>query len=133
MAGLIDKMVIGLNKGVNTVSENSKIIVEKARLNTQLQDIERDKQRIFQTMGKLIYNLQSSEEIHITQCEKMCNEISELDRQILTIQEQLKAYEGTRLSSSNESPLTDGVQCRYCGFINSKEAKFCAHCGKMME
>ena len=138
MAGLIDKMVVCLNKGVNTVSEGSKIIVEKARLNTQLQEIEREKQNIFQSMGNLIYNLQMNDEIHIRQCEKMCDEIAALNHRILEIQEQMRMYEAARMQGTpyaafNSAAAADGIQCGQCGFTNSKAAKFCAQCGKLIE
>ncbi len=43
MAGILDKMVVGINKGINIVSENSKLMVEKAQINTAVQDAENEK------------------------------------------------------------------------------------------
>ena len=40
MAEFFDKVLSGINKGVNTVSENSKIMVEKANLNTAKRNAE---------------------------------------------------------------------------------------------
>lgn len=93
MAGFFDKVVVGLNKGVNTVSEGSKLIVEKANLNTQIKDTEREKNRLLQNMGTLVYNLHANGEIEIEQCIGMCTEISAMDQKIMALQQQLQALE----------------------------------------
>lgn len=138
MAGFFDKVVVGLNKGVNTVSEGSKLIVEKANLSTQIKDIERDKNRLLQNMGTLIYNLHASGEIKVEQCLGMCNEISAMDQKLIALQQQLQALETpkpqyTQYTQTIVPPAASagGVVCG-CGFVNKAGAKFCAHCGKQL-
>ena len=47
-------MIVWINRGMNnTVSEDPKMIVEKARLSTQIQDLECDKDKMLLMMGKL--------------------------------------------------------------------------------
>ena len=138
MAGFFDKVVEGLNKGVSTVSEGSKLIVEKANLNTQIKDIEREKGRLLQNMGTLIYNLHASGEIKIEQCIGMCNEVSAMDQKIVALQQQLQALEVPKTQPVQyaqtiipSEPVANGVTCE-CGFVNKEGAKFCAKCGKQM-
>lgn len=138
MAGFFDKVVEGLNKGVSTVSEGSKLIVEKANLNTQIKDVEREKGRLLQNMGTLIYNLHASGEIKIEQCIGMCNEVSAMDQKIVALQQQLQALEVPKTQSVQyaqtiipSEPVANGVTCE-CGFVNKEGAKFCAKCGKQM-
>lgn len=137
MAGFFDKVVVGLNKGVNTVSEGSKLIVEKANLNTQIKDTEREKNRLFQNMGTLVYNLHTNGEIEIEQCIGMCNEISSIEQKIMALQQQLQALEIPKTQTAQytqtttPSSIVNGVHCQ-CGFINKEGAKFCSKCGQML-
>ena len=138
MAGIFDKVVVGLNKGVSTVSEGSKLIIEKAKLNTQIQETEKQRAEIFRTMGNLIYNLQKNGEIHVEQCEKMCNEIGKIDQHLAELHKQLQMYESSRMQEQFYAPQSgippeEGITCGQCGFVNSKAAKFCARCGKPLE
>ncbi len=137
MAGFFDKVVEGLNRGVSTVSEGSKLIVEKANLNTQIKDTEREKNRLLQNMGTLVYNLQTSGEISIEQCVGMCSEVTAKDRKIIELQEQLHALETAKVQTVQYTTQTvaptevNGVTCE-CGFVNKEGAKFCAKCGKQI-
>ena len=131
MAGLFDKVVVGLNKGVNSVSEGSKSLIEKAKINTQIQDLEKEKNKLLINMGNLIYNLQQSGDVQIEQCGGICAEISNYNDQISELQLRLqeldinKQPQQSQLVPSNEN----GVVCE-CGFTNKVTAKFCSQCGK---
>ncbi len=146
MAGFFDKVVVGLNKGVNAVGEGSKFIVEKANINTQIKDKERDKNRLLLNMGTLVYNLHVNGEIHIEQCEGLCGEIAGTDQEIAALQEKLKELEMQRTQSAQTTQYTEpiytqttvqqtdekgGIVCE-CGFVNKETAKFCAKCGKAL-
>lgn len=138
MAGFFDKVVEGLNKGVSTVSEGSKLLMEKANLNTQIKDVERDKNRLLQNMGTLVYNLHASGEIKIEQCVGMCSEVTAMDQKIIALQQQLQALEVPKTQPIQyaqtvvpSETVANGATCE-CGFVNNEGAKFCAKCGKQM-
>lgn len=99
MARFFDKVVLGLNKGVNTISEGSKIIVEKANLNACIREAEKEKSDLLQNMGALVYNLQVSGEIRIKQCEEICNEIPEIEKKIEAMQQKLQSLEMPKYQS----------------------------------
>lgn len=134
MAGLFDRVVVGLTNGVNTVTEGSKQVVAKAQINTRIQQIERERNDIATSMGNLIYNLTLSGEIHIEQCDAMCVEIKNCNDKIAELQAELKALEAQRTPAA--APVytapADGVRCGNCGFVNKSTAKFCAGCGSPM-
>lgn len=137
MAGILDKMVVGINRGINTVSENSKYMLEKAQINTAIQDAERERERIYRNMGELVYNLQSGKEINITQCESMCSEILNINNKIeeLNIKKQnieLQKNTDSNYDSNYMADSNDYILCE-CGFNNKKGAKFCAICGKQID
>lgn len=139
MAGFLDKVVVGINKGVNSVSEGSKLIVERANINTQIKETEKQKNILLQNMGALVYNLQVSGEIEIPHCTGMCSEITTLDQNILALQKQLQALETSKTPApatytqtiAPAEAIPNGITCE-CGFINKEGAKFCAKCGKPM-
>ncbi len=138
MAGFFDKVVVGLNKGVNTVSEGSKLIVEKANLNTQIKDTEREKNRLLQNLGTLVYNLHANGEIEIEQCVGMCTEIAAMNQKIVALQQQLQDLEMPKTqpvqytqTAATSAPIVNGIRCR-CGFVNKEGSKFCAKCGQAL-
>lgn len=138
MSGFFDKVVDGLNRGVSTVSENTKLFAEKANLSTQIKDIERDKLHLLKDIGTLVYNLHANGEIKIEQCLNMCDEVSAMEQRILELQERLKALETTKTQSMQYTqttvavePVENGITCK-CGFINKEGAKFCAKCGTQL-
>ncbi len=130
MANIFDKMVVGINKGVNTVSEGSKMLVEKAKLNTQIQDYEKERARLYQDIGTFIYNLQTSGEINIPQCNDMCDEVTVLGKKIEDLQLKIQELDSSRIQSSYSVPPEDGIACSSCGCVNTRDSKFCAGCGK---
>ena len=135
--GIMDKVVTGFNKGVSSVSEGSKTFVEKARINTKIEELEREKTRYMQNIGNLVYNLQSSGAVSIPQCEAICGEVAECDRQIEELKQQREALEQQRYQNQQyaqqQAPMdyNAGVRCS-CGFINRETAKFCASCGSAL-
>ena len=137
MAGLFDKVVVGLNKGVNSVSEGSKSLIEKAKINTQIQDIVKENNQLFANMGMLVFNLQTRGEIQIDACSSICNEIILRNKKIEELQQQLTKLETLKQSyplASEEvvANAADGTKCT-CGHINKATARFCANCGKSLE
>ena len=138
MAGFLDKVVVGLNKGVNAVSEGSKLLVEKATLNSQIQDAEKEKNKLLQNMGTLVFNLISNGEIQLEQCNGMCTEIASYNQKIAELQQQLQALDAARVQQTQYVPTetqptqSGGVQCQ-CGCINKEGAKFCSKCGQPLQ
>lgn len=136
MAGVFDKMVVGINRGINAVSENSKLVIEKAQINTAIQDTEKEKEHIYRAMGELIYNLQISGEISVNQCGNMCDEIAKLNGRISELQIQMQNLNAQKksLQEPGDGQTVDSseyIRCE-CGFNNKETAKFCAQCGKQI-
>ncbi len=127
MAGFFDRMVYEINKGVSNVSENSKNIAEKVKLNMQLQDIEKQEKALCQQLGSLVYNLHISGDIHVEQCDGICEEITSYKKQYEQIKQSIEALE-KNTSSGDVQQIVDGIKCR-CGCMNNKTALFCYNCG----
>ena len=129
MANIFDKMIVGINQGISSVSESSKNLVEKAKINTQLQDIERERNLLLQNIGTLVYNLQLSGELTVEKCSGMCFEVQRYNEQIAALQGQLKALEKSAQPAPAGAAPADGIRCS-CGFVNKPDARFCAKCGQ---
>lgn len=130
MADFLDKVLVGINKGVNAVSENSKLVVEKARLNTQIKEIEDKKLKLAQQLGILAYNMQTKGELSIEQFQPTCDNITQCNNEVNNLKMEVQKLEQTRSVVATETslPITDGVRCS-CGFMNKQGSKFCAKCG----
>ncbi len=132
--GFMDKVVVGINRGVNSVGEGSKTFVEKAKLNTKIDDLQKEKQSYIHNMGGLVYNLMLSGEVSIPQCEGICNEIAACDREIEVVKQEIAMLDRQRITRQPEQfaaasyDMKDGIRCK-CGFMNKSTAKFCASCG----
>ena len=139
MAGFLDKVVSGINKGVNTVSEGSKLLAEKAKLTLQIQETEKEKNKMLQNIGTLIYNLQQSGEIQIEQSTGMCNEVTSYNQKIADLQERLHNLDSVKSNENNSANAVyvqpDNANCKHCqcGAVIKEGAKFCSSCGKPVE
>lgn len=133
MAGFFDKVVVGINKGVNSVSEGSKNLMEKAKLNVSIQDIEKERDKVMQNLGSVAYNLQMSGAIDVEQFADMCGEITAMNQKIEDLKAQVAALESAKQQSTSYASVQQtapntGVTCS-CGFVNKEGARFCAKCG----
>lgn len=130
MTNFLSKVVTEINKGVSNVSENSKNIAEKVKLNMRLQDIEKQEKALCQQLGSLVYNLYINGNIHVEQCNEICKEISSNKKRSEEIKSSIAALEQNDVSTSSEEiqQIVDGITCR-CGCINEKTALFCRSCG----
>ncbi len=140
MAGIFDKVAAGINRGVNTVSEGAKTMNEKARLNNELRDFEREKDRLLQSLGAQVYGMYSAGEIQTEQCHPICEQISICSKRINDVQRQIQDIENTKNQPKFQQTYQNvyqsvqleaqpgGVTCS-CGYTNKPGAKFCAKCG----
>ena len=138
MAGMFDNFIGGITKGINSVSEGSKFVLNKAQLNSQISDIEKDVNKLLLNLGTLVYNLQMNGEINIEQCTDLCNQVTNAKNAISNIQQQINNMEVQRAQNNapynyapteQPAPISGGVTCQ-CGCVNRPEAKFCAKCGQ---
>lgn len=130
MASLFDKVVIGINKSVNSVSENSKTIIEKAKINNEIENYSNEKNKLFLQLGELIYNLHMAGEIDIPQTDGIVSAVSACNNYLKALESKLQEIEIERMRGlDNNMSVENGIKCD-CGYINNVNAKFCAGCGR---
>lgn len=132
MANFFDRVVYEVNKGVSSVSESSKSILEKSKLNGAISECEEQKLKIAQGIGIKIYNMYMSgaeipEDVK-ADCDKITAKISEIrshKQRLCTLKEQADANKfGTQASAAKKI-------CK-CGFENTPDSHFCAQCGEKL-
>ena len=129
MADFFNKVLVGINKGVNSVSENSKIFVEKTKLSTAIKDKETLKNKTLQQLGNMVYQMQKRGDIEFEQFKDMCTAIDNCNKNIEELNIQLKNLQNTPDISDVENT---GIQCA-CGHYNRSDAVFCAGCGAKLD
>ena len=131
MAEFFDKVLVGFNKGVTSVKEGSKVMVEKAKINTSIRENETKKNQIIAQIGAMVYDLQSKGLINIEQIGDIYNAAAECDKNIEALKQQLAELE-TAETAANAAPaeaVPAAVICKNCGGENKNGARFCVKCG----
>lgn len=140
MASFFDKMLVGINKGVNAVSETSKNIAEKAKLNVKISEIEKEINKLCQQIGALVYNLHKNGEVEIEKADDMFAQMDGLIATLNELQESVKQLEANKVQPDapvyNPAPTEASAPAEgacTCGHVNSAAAKFCAKCGSPLQ
>ena len=128
MANFFDKLADEVGRSINNVSTSSKNMVEKANINTQIRGSDKERSRILQNIGTIVYNLHMNGETELEACNAMFSEITAIDKRILDLQQRINEIDSAKMQTA-APPQANGIVCE-CGHANAQGAKFCANCGK---
>lgn len=136
MAGFLDKIAAGVNKGLTTVGANSKALVEKTKVNTAIGSLEKQRSKTFQKLGQAVFDTYQATGSVDTD-EKLLNLVEEINRcnaAIAKQHEQLRLIE-EEMKRTLEASVTipQGKSTCHCGYNNAPGYKFCAACGQATE
>ncbi len=101
----------------------------KAKINAQIQSIQKNKMNMFQNLGELVYNLHINGVISIEQCAGMCNEITSYNDTIEELQKLAEEIEMKKNAPVYETVAGADAVCPICASVNPAGSKFCAICG----
>lgn len=101
----------------------------KAKINAQIQSVQKNKMNMFRNLGELVYNLHINGVISIEQCEGMCNEITSYNDTIAELQKLAEEIEMKKNAPVYETETGTGEVCPICATVNPQGANFCAVCG----
>lgn len=128
MADIFDKMAAGINKGIAAVGANSKAMVEKAKINTIIKNLENEKKQLAELLGMKVYTaFAEGNEASKDEVESFCNEITRRTELIAAQHEELRRIE-LEASMVTGSGKANTAACR-CGNVNTEGSKFCSKCG----
>ncbi len=129
MSDIANKIISGINKGIDAVGTSSKAVIKKAKLNASVKKLENEIKDISSEIGVKLYNwcvLNPDGDIprtdYIKYLEEICSRNDLIKKYRAKIQE---IDEGKNIDS------TDGITC-ICGQVNEPDAKECANCGKTL-
>ena len=135
MAGIFDKVVDGLNKGVATVSANSKAMVEKTQVKTVIKHLEAERKELADLLGMKIYQtyIDAGEMIadesvanFIVEIGKRLDSITKQEAELKRIEDELSLITGTKTNSKESESLCS------CGQTVTLGARFCVKCGNAL-
>lgn len=131
MADIFDKMVAGINKGVATVGVGSKAMVEKAKVNSIINNLEKEKKQLAELLGIKVYDLRAQDaDITAEDVEGFVSEIGKRNQLIEEQKQQLRRIElETSMVTGAQQQYAAGPSACKCGHANVQGAKFCAGCG----
>ncbi|MBQ7036573.1 MAG: zinc ribbon domain-containing protein [Clostridia bacterium] len=134
MADFFDKMLVGINKGVNSVSEGSKNMMEKAKINTSISDAEKEKLKIAEQLGIQAYALQQSGVELPEALIPFCEQITARNQMIADLKKRLAEIDAPKETASIPMATANpvGSYCPDCGSPCNTGAKFCPKCGKAL-
>lgn len=127
MADFFNKVIAGINSGVNSVSENSKLFMEKTRLNAAIKEKNDKMNKLSQQIGITAYQMIKNGELSCSQFDELCTEIDICNSEIEELNVQL-----LNLQNVSDTSINTSIQCK-CGYFNKSDALFCANCGTKLK
>ena len=132
MAEIFDKIVLGLNKGVTTVGATSKAVLEKAKINAEINEFQKDYDQLIQLLGQRVYDMyQEVGDVHVGEITGFFERISHRLESISQYKDKIKRIDEELSNVVGSASSQEGVACS-CGYTNPRGAKFCARCGKQI-
>ena len=131
MAEFFDKMMVGINKGANSISTGSKNLMAKAKLNTEIKDAEKEKDKLAELLGKRALELYLGGTEIPEELRNFCDEMKKRDDIIAEKREKIRELEEKK-DQTEEAGAAAPIVCS-CGHSNKATAKFCANCGNKLQ
>ena len=132
MAGFLDKVVSGVNKGVATVGTGSKAMIEKAQIKTMIGNLEAERKQLAELLGMKMYEnyTQNGESYADKDVENFIIEIGKRVDGIAEQQAEIKRIDdGVNQVLGSKGNASDTERTCSCGHTMPPGAKFCAKCG----
>lgn len=135
MAGIFDKVTNGLNKGVATVSANSKAMLEKTQVKVAIKNLEAERKELADLLGMKIYE-EYTKSNELVLDESITNFFEEIQKRLDGLKEQemiLKRIEDeVNLITGSKAITQKAVGACPCGHTSSVGSKFCVKCGNTL-
>ena len=128
-----EKLKSSVNRGITTISVKTSSTLEKSKIRTHIDSLQKDIERIYTSLGESLYMEWLQEEInHAVFTERLeavkakKAEIEELNVQLASID----ARDSQILGNAEEK---NNLVCPKCGTKYDGPVKFCGKCGNKMD
>ena len=124
MEELFKRIKQEIDKGITVVSVKSKELIDTARINTQIAELNESKDQILKEIGTIVYQMSCDKEYKGDgEIAEKCRLVSELVQQI-----EEKELELKKLHIDSQEAIGK-IICESCGAAMDENAKFCSSCG----
>lgn len=117
-----------IDKGITVVSVKSKELIDNAKLNTEIADLNDQRKQTLMAIGEIVYLMSQQPEFDgegaITE---KCKRVAEVEQRIAACELELRKLR------PETPPTEDRVSCESCGATSEFAAKFCSSCGAKLE
>lgn len=130
MADFIDRVKMGITKGVATASVKSKEFLDVTKLKNQISGFQNKKRLAMEELGRMTYAMFLKENIDLDIIKDKCKSIAKMDDQIKSLEHEIAEVQ----KKAREFLGEDGpVKKCSCGADISDDTRFCSACGRKVE
>jgi len=130
MASILDSVKGGVTKGVALVGVNSKALVEKAKINNAVKNLNDEKRQLAELLGVKVYeNYVAGKETANEDIASIAEKITNCVQHIAGQEEKLKQIEEEVSIAAGRKAYSP--ECK-CGTANPPGSKFCSGCGSLL-
>lgn len=137
MADVFQKFKSTVNRGITTISVKTSSSLEKTKIKTHIDTLNREIERELLAVGEAAYDIWSNGGTDFSSLSSSFetvkgkqNEIADLNKEIEAIDERDNQILGS--SSAPEAPEAPRIICSGCGTQYDAPVKFCRKCGNKM-
>lgn len=129
-----DTMKSKINKGITTVTVKTSSSVEKAKINTHMESVGSEIERLIKELGNKIYILWEADSFDLSKVEGDLQKIKEKKETLHMLRKQLEEIDeqtNSILGKGSESAWyqNSGCVCSNCGTQYEQKINFCVKCG----
>lgn len=130
MSDFIDKVKLGITKGVATASVKSKEFLDITKLKNQISSLQNKKRLAIEELGYLTYAMYSKKNIDPDIIKDKCKSIATIDDQVKALENEIVEVQKKAREFLGED--TPANKCS-CGAEISEDTRFCSACGRKVE
>lgn len=124
MEELFKRIKQEIDKGITVVSVKSKEILDSAKINTQIAELEDSKNQLLREIGEVVCKMSRNPDYNGDGAiAEKCRMVSDLEQQI-----EMKELELKKLRTDTQEAIGKRI-CESCGAAMDENAKFCSNCG----
>jgi len=116
----VEKVKVGIGKGLETVGSKSRELLEIAKIRRQIGKLQHQKDEAIEELGDLVYVMFTHETLDEEEVNAKCKPIETLDKDIKSLETTVRKLQ------------SDAVVVCGCGTSIPKGANFCLNCGKKL-
>jgi len=141
MSDFLNRVSQGVTRGVTAASTSSKGMLEKAKINSAIGVLEKEKLQLATDLGLKLYSLhKAGQQLAPAELERVMQDMSSREEQIAQQQELIRRID-TEIAAANAAVTAAdataappvGTVLLKCGHYNKPEVRFCASCGAAAE